>query len=73
MAPGRYIVCLSIEDPSPPSRPAVRFATNNYWQGGLHPIGEMIWNDPDLTENNPVSFEDVFTNSVDLTLAYSSP
>lgn len=70
--PGRYIVCLSIEDPAPPSRPAVRFATTNYWQGGLHPIGEMVWND-DVIARNPVIFEDTFTNSVDLSLSYSGP
>jgi hypothetical protein len=68
---GRYALCLSIEDPAAPAHAAVRFANNNYWQGGLHPVGRIVGLDrlraADYVE--PV-FPDLFTMPVDNTLGY---
>ena len=35
---GRYVLALALLDPAG-MRPAVRFATTQYWQGGRHPVG----------------------------------
>jgi hypothetical protein len=37
---GEYILALSILDPAG-NRPCVRFAINNYYNGGRHPIGKV--------------------------------
>lgn len=40
IAPGEYIVALTILDPAG-NLPAARFATANYFNGGRHPIGKI--------------------------------
>ena len=37
---GEYILALAILDPAE-NRPCVRFAINNYYNGGRHPIGKV--------------------------------
>jgi hypothetical protein len=37
---GEYILALAILDPAG-NRPCVRFAINNYYNGGRHPIGKV--------------------------------
>ena len=40
LPPGEYVVAISILDPAG-MRPSVRFAINNYTNGGRHPIGRV--------------------------------
>jgi hypothetical protein len=37
---GEYIIALAVLDPAG-MRPSVRFAINNYYNGGRHPIGKV--------------------------------
>lgn len=70
---GAYTVCLSILDPSPPARAAVRFANKNYWRGGLHPVARIVW-ERRLTsaDRQTPSFDNLFTGAVDNSLTYSA-
>ena len=40
LPPGEYAFCLAILDPAG-NLPAVRFATENYWRGGRHPLAPI--------------------------------
>jgi hypothetical protein len=53
---GEYLLALSILDPAG-ERPAVRFATTQYFQGGRHPIGWIGVNQQLTSANMPV-FDD---------------
>jgi hypothetical protein len=53
---GEYLLALSILDPAG-ERPAVRFATTQYFKGGRHPIGWIGVNQPPTSANMPV-FDD---------------
>lgn len=68
-----YTMCLSIIDPAPPARAAVRFANKNYWRGGLHPVGRIAWERPLVAADyDTPSFGDLFTGAVDTSLHYSA-
>lgn len=70
---GVYTICMSIEDPAPPSKAAVRFANENYWQGGLHPVGRVAWKlEVSAFEYAEPDFGELFTDPVDNTLGYSA-
>lgn len=72
LAAGSYTLCLSILDPSPPARPAVRFANNNYWRGGLHPVARIVWERRVVSaDRRTPSFDSLFTGAVDTSLEYS--
>ncbi|MEO0852182.1 MAG: DUF4832 domain-containing protein, partial [Cyanobacteria bacterium J06648_11] len=59
---GEYVVSVSILDPAG-NQPAVRFATEQYWNGGRHPLGKIGVNtsveDPELA---PSAFDDPATD-----------
>ena len=38
---GAYLVTLAILNPEGGNLPAVRFEIQNYWAGGLHPMGRL--------------------------------
>ncbi len=39
---GTYIIALSIPDPDGGNTPSVRFANENYFSGGYHPLGRVV-------------------------------
>lgn len=58
LAPGRYIVALSINDPAC-DLPSVRFAIRNYFRGGRHPMGYIgVGVDPGDSALATTSFDD---------------
>lgn len=55
---GEYVLALAILDPAG-MLPAVRFAIENYFVGGRHPIGTVgVGRAPALVELGPASFDD---------------
>ena len=41
LPPGEYALCLAILDPAG-NQPAARFATENYWRSGRHPLAPVM-------------------------------
>ncbi len=68
--PGEYAVALSIVDAEGGGRPAVRFANQHYWRGGLHPLGITGVGQATKTTLDPGGF---FTGSIDPSLQYQVP
>jgi hypothetical protein len=56
MPKGEYLLAVSILDPAG-ERPAVRFATAEYFKGGRHPIGWVGVNRAPSSANMPI-FDD---------------
>jgi hypothetical protein len=55
--PGQYILALAILDPAG-NLPCVKFAIENYFQGGFHPIGRLALGVPPAqAELDPASFD----------------
>lgn len=62
IAKGEYILALSILDPAG-NVPAVRFAVNNYFKGGRHPIGKVgIGKTTDNYALNEAIFNDLYSD-----------
>lgn len=62
-----YILAIAILDPAG-MEPSLRFATNNYFRGGRHPLGLVgVGQTPATTKINPADFDDLQT---DTTLGY---
>jgi len=58
VAEGEYVLALAILDPAG-MLPAVRFAIENYFIGGRHPVGVIgVDKAPSLVELDPTSFDD---------------
>jgi len=65
---GSYVVALAILDPEGGNLTCVRFEIQNYWQGGLHPMGRVGVGVPN---NHPaVDAPTFYTNPVDSTVHY---
>jgi hypothetical protein len=65
---GRYVLALAILDPAG-MLPAVRFAIENYFTGGRHPIGLVGVDRPVSTRQlSPMHFDDP---AADRTLHYA--
>ncbi len=59
LAPAKYFVALSILDPAG-NRPAVQFATTQYWQGGFHILGSIgVGTKNVISTVEGVSFDDL--------------
>ena len=69
LAPSNYVAALAILDTEGGNQPAVRFAIENYWQGGLHPLGIIGIGQPPEVQLDPATF---FCNDVDSTLHYAT-
>jgi len=70
LARGDYILALAILDPAG-MLPSVRFAIENYFIGGRHPIGLVgVDQIPPAPELDPASFDDP---AADRTLHYVLP
>lgn len=71
LAPGRYLIALGILDRQGGLMPSVRFAIENYFRGGWHPLGTIgIGKTPDDPALNGVAFDDP---AFDDTLRYVVP
>ena len=71
VASGEYVLALAIPDPDGGMLPSVRFAINNYWQGGYHPMGIIgVGTTPASTAIDASTF---FTDFNDATLHYIVP
>lgn len=69
---GRYTICIFVEDPFPPAQAAVRFANYNYWEGGLHPVGRVVWkSETSAADMEEPGFGEFYVSPVDKTLGYS--
>lgn len=67
LTPGQYIIAIAILDPAG-MVPSLRFATKNYFAGGIHPIGYVGVNqDVSVYGISPSIFDNIYT---DLTLHY---
>ena len=69
LTPGNYVVALATLDAEGGNQPAVRFAIENYWQGGLHPLGIIGVGQPPEARLDPATF---FRDGVDSTLHYET-
>ena len=59
IAKGKYILALTVLDPAG-MQPSLRFANENYFEGGYHPMGYIGINEPiDDTRLDPNSFFDI--------------
>lgn len=71
LAPGRYVLALAILDRQGGLMPSVRFAIENYFRGGWHPLGYIgIGETPEETSLKEVTFDDP---AFDDTLRYVVP
>ena len=62
-----YVVAIAILDEEGGDLPTVRFAIENYWQGGLHPLGIIGVGQKPKAKLDSATF---FRNGVDSTLHY---
>jgi hypothetical protein len=67
VGPGHYILALAILDPAG-MKPAVRFAIENYFTGGYHPIGMVGVGE--MSSNPGLSADDFDNTAWDRTLRY---
>ena len=71
LKPGIYVVTLAILDPEGGSLPSVRFEIENYWRGGLHPMGRLsVGMDNPHPAVDPATF---YLDSVDSSVHYIVP
>lgn len=55
---GRYVLALAILDPAG-QVPSLRFAVQNYWKGGRHPLGFIgVGESPPVVKLDPAGFDD---------------
>ena len=63
LANGDYTVAISVLDPDG-NLPSLRFAINNYFKGGRHPMGYVgIGTTPSEFEINPDDFDDLYSDN----------
>jgi hypothetical protein len=67
VGPGHYILALAILDPAG-MKPAVRFAIENYFTGGYHPVGMVGVGE--MSSNPGLSADDFDNTAWDRTLRY---
>ncbi len=60
---GTYYIAMGILDYSTKTKPAIRFAMNNYFNGGWHPMGYVGVNQtPVKTNIDPALFDDILSD-----------
>ena len=67
---GQYVLALAVLDPEGGMKPALRFAINNYWEGGYHPLGYVGIGEALSEVLDASSF---FTDGIDPSLHYDAP
>ena len=69
MPTGAYIVSLAVLNPAGGNLPAVRFEIQNYWPGGMHPMGRLgVGTNINTPVVDAVSF---YTNAIDASVHYT--
>ena len=64
IAQGEYILALAVADPEGGMMPCLRFANENYFNGGRTPVGRIgVGMKPSQTEISPETYDDIFSDN----------